>query len=110
MEKIPSASNYVLIDGTGVLGPYVAPELAALVEADVAVLAGGMKAWKANGMPLESGAARLASPPLDRYQRPYEGMDVAPEAMQAYLDWEFGLIEQLHRDGTHHFNPINLKP
>ena len=44
------------------------------------------------------------------YTRPYEGMDVAPEAMQAYLDWEFGLIEQLHRDGTHHFNPINLKP
>ena len=110
MEKIPSASNYVLVDETGVLGPYVAPELAALVEADLAVLAGGMKAWKANGMPLESGAARLASPPLDRYQRPYEGMDVAPEAMQAYLDWEFGLIEQLHRDGTHHFNPINLKP
>jgi len=28
--------------------------------------------------------------------------------MQAYLDWEFGLIEQLERDGTHHFKP--LKP
>lgn len=110
MEKIPSVSNYVLIDETGVLGSYVAPELAALVDANLVVLAGGMKIWKANNMPLENGAARLASPPLDRYQRPYEGADVAPEAMQAYLDWEFGLIEQLRRDGTHHFNPINLRP
>jgi hypothetical protein len=23
--------------------------------------------------------------------------------MQAYLDWEFGLVEQLGKDGTHHF-------
>jgi hypothetical protein len=23
--------------------------------------------------------------------------------MQAYLDWEFGLVEQLGRDGTHGF-------
>ncbi|EJN01241.1 hypothetical protein PMI40_03337 [Herbaspirillum sp. YR522] len=24
-------------------------------------------------------------------------------AMQGYLDWEFGLVEQLGRDGTHGF-------
>ena len=24
-------------------------------------------------------------------------------AMQAYLDWEYGLVEQLGRDGTHGF-------
>jgi hypothetical protein len=24
--------------------------------------------------------------------------------MQAYLDWEYGLIAQLDRDGTHFFN------
>jgi len=23
--------------------------------------------------------------------------------MQAYLDWEFGLVDQLGKDGTHHF-------
>jgi hypothetical protein len=49
---------------------------------------------------------RLASPPIDRYKRPYEGTDAPREAMQAYLDWEFGLIEQLRRDGTHHFRPL----
>src|SRR6202795_1601161 len=50
-------------------------------------------------------------PPLDlpkpdsshRYRRPYEGTNVAPEAMQAYLDWEFGLVEQLRLDASHGF-------
>jgi rhodanese-related sulfurtransferase len=38
-----------------------------------------------------------------RYRRPYEGTDVATGAMQAYLDWEYGLVEQLRRDATHGF-------
>ena len=41
--------------------------------------------------------------PAQRYRRPYEGTDASPEKMQAYLDWEFGLVEQLRRDGTHGF-------
>ena len=41
--------------------------------------------------------------PAHRYRRPYEGTDASPEKMQAYLDWEFGLVEQLRRDGTHGF-------
>jgi rhodanese-related sulfurtransferase len=41
--------------------------------------------------------------PSLRYRRPYEGTDVDTGAMQAYLDWEYGLVEQLRRDGTHGF-------
>ena len=41
--------------------------------------------------------------PSHRYRRPYEGTDVGTGAMQAYLDWEYGLVEQLHRDATHGF-------
>jgi rhodanese-related sulfurtransferase len=41
--------------------------------------------------------------PSQRYRRPYEGTDVAREAMQAYLDWEYGLVDQLRRDATHGF-------
>ena len=41
--------------------------------------------------------------PSHRYRRPYEGTDAAPGAMQAYLDWEYGLVEQLRRDATHGF-------
>ena len=41
--------------------------------------------------------------PSHRYRRPYEGTDIDPSAMQAYLDWEFGLVDQLRRDSTHGF-------
>jgi rhodanese-related sulfurtransferase len=41
--------------------------------------------------------------PSRRYRRPYEGTDVDTAAMQAYLDWEYGLVEQLRRDATHGF-------
>jgi rhodanese-related sulfurtransferase len=41
--------------------------------------------------------------PSHRYRRPYEGNDIATGAMQAYLDWEYGLVEQLRRDATHGF-------
>ena len=41
--------------------------------------------------------------PSHRYRRPYEGTNVATGAIQAYLDWEYGLVEQLRRDATHGF-------
>ena len=49
--------------------------------------------------------ATTASPSSarDRYRRPYEGTDNSAEAMQAYLEWEYGLVDQLARDGTHGF-------
>ena len=55
--------------------------------------------------PLEAGPPQLLPKPdpAHRYRRPYEGTESAEKAMQAYLDWEFGLVEQLRRDGTHGF-------
>ena len=41
--------------------------------------------------------------PAHRYRRPYEGTGADKAAMQAYLDWEFGLVDQLRRDATHGF-------
>lgn len=55
--------------------------------------------------PLEPGPPEvLPKPdPSHRYRRPYEGTGVDTQAMQAYLDWEFGLVEQLRRDDSHGF-------
>jgi rhodanese-related sulfurtransferase len=55
--------------------------------------------------PLESGSdgAPIPRGPEGRYKRPYEGTDNRAAAMQAYLDWEYGLVDQLARDGTHGF-------
>jgi len=58
--------------------------------------------------PLEQGPDAAPPPrgPEGRYKRPYEGTDNKQVAMQAYLDWEYGLVDQLARDGTHGFTVI----
>ena len=109
LARLPRASRYVVTSDDGLLAQFVAPELAERVSGEVYVLSGGTQAWLQAGYEMETGATRLASEPIDRYQRPYEGTDAPPEAMQAYLDWEFGLIEQLRRDGTHHFQPLTAE-
>jgi rhodanese-related sulfurtransferase len=55
--------------------------------------------------PMETGGdgAPPRRGPEGRYKRPYEGTDNPQAAMQAYLDWEYGLVAQLARDGTHGF-------
>ena len=111
LDALPRAARYVLASAAGVLAPYAAADLRTLLAArqqaaQVLVLDGGTQAWAAAGLPLEPGEARLATPRTDRYRRPYEGTDAPREAMQGYLDWEFGLVEQLGRDGTHHFRVV----
>ena len=92
--------------GSSALARFAAADLTRLTRLPVAVLAGGNTAWVAEGQPVETGDAGLASPRIDRYRRPYEGTDAPREAMQAYLDWEYGLVEQLGRDGTHGFQVL----
>ena len=70
---------------------------------DAVALDGGTDAWRAAGAALVPGAERLSTPITDVYKRPYEGTDNATGAMQAYLEWEYGLVAQLARDGTHGF-------
>ncbi|MEC5397410.1 rhodanese homology domain-containing protein [Uliginosibacterium sp. H1] len=105
----------VLTSPDDLMARYAAAELQTLIEAaghtqlsdtQLFILGGGTQAWVAAKLPLEHGETRLASPRIDRYRRPYEGTDAPREAMQGYLDWEFGLVEQLGRDGTHHFRVL----
>ena len=103
LKNIPKVDRYVLTSTPAELSAFIAQEFADLTKAEVLVLEGGNAAWMNAGLDVEKGPVHLASPPLDRYKRPYEGTNVDPAAMQAYLDWEFGLVEQLGRDGTHHF-------
>jgi len=106
----PPAGRIVVTGGAGevaqALARFTAADLATLTGRAVAVLAGGTTAWAAAGRPLASGEAAALSPRIDRYRRPYEGTDAPRAAMQAYLDWEFGLVAQLGRDGTHGFKVL----
>ncbi|MEQ5841152.1 rhodanese-related sulfurtransferase [Paraburkholderia acidicola] len=103
LRELPDAKRYVVTCATSALAPFAAPEIAALTGKPVHLLAGGTAAWIQAGLPVESGDTQLASPRIDRYRRPYEGTDSAHEAMNAYLEWEYGLVAQLERDGTHGF-------
>ena len=106
VPALPRAARYVATSDDGVLAQFAAPELAALTGAHVTVLAGGTAAWRAAGHPMRGGLEHAAGPVHDVYKRPYEGTDNAASAMQAYLDWEFGLVAQLERDGTHGFRVL----
>jgi len=98
-------ARIVLADDDGVRAPMTASWLAQMGwEVFVIDPPPPAGAWR------ETGAPPVAhSVGAQRYRRPYEGTDAPPEAMQAYLDWEFGLVEQLARDGTHHFQVIQVQ-
>jgi len=102
----PTADRVVVTSPDGVVAAFAAPRVARVVSAPVEVVAGGTAAWQAAGLPLEQGPEHLSTPPSDVYKRPYEGTDNAAVAMQAYLDWEYGLVAQLERDGTHGFRVL----
>ena len=106
IKKLPTAEKYVLTSSDGSLAKFALNEFQALTKSKVYVLDGGTKTWTNGGNKLEKSAAgqnHLASPEIDRYKRPYEGTNNATEAMEAYLEWEYGLVDQLSKDGTHGF-------
>ncbi|MFT7773775.1 rhodanese-like domain-containing protein [Roseateles sp.] len=107
LKGLPEAPKRIVATcGTSLLARLAAVDIQALTDIPVSVLEGGNAAWAAAGQPLQPGGERLLSPRIDRYRRPYEGTDAPREAMQGYLDWEFGLVAQLGRDGTHGFRVL----
>ncbi|RZK00697.1 MAG: thiosulfate sulfurtransferase [Novosphingobium sp.] len=91
-------ARIVLVDDLGSRADMTASWLAQLGW-EVFVLDGAFAGELATG----SDGAPAPRGPEGRYKRPYEGTDNAEAAMQAYLDWEYGLVGQLERDGTHGF-------
>jgi rhodanese-related sulfurtransferase len=91
-------ARILLTDNMGVRADMTASWLAQM-GFEVYVLEGGYDGT------LEVGPPKIVPKPdpSHRYRRPYEGTDVDRTAMQAYLDWEYGLVEQLRRDATHGF-------
>ena len=91
-------ARIVLADDLGSRADMTASWLAQMAW-DVYVLDSALEARVANEEP-------FAVPPRSkrgRYKRPYEGTDSPEQAMQAYLEWEYGLVAQLERDGSHGF-------
>ena len=108
VTQLPAAARVIVTCPDGRLSRHAVAPLRALLPATTQVLwlAGGTLAWQAAGGTLERSDSGILSERIDRYRRPYEGTDNPREAMQGYLDWEFGLVAQLGRDGTHGFHVI----
>ena len=106
LDRLGGPSRLVLTSADGALAAFAAADLPEHPGTEVAVLAGGTAGWAQSGRPLQAGQGVLLSPLIDIYRRPYEGTGVDAAAMQAYLDWEHGLVAQLERDGTHGFTVL----
>ncbi|MDR1686168.1 MAG: hypothetical protein LBR82_06990 [Desulfovibrio sp.] len=104
LPSLPASARIILTSPDGILAALAAPELSVRARRPVSALAGGTAAWQAEHRPLETGLPRSLVPVDDCYKRPYEGTDNSREAMQNYIDWELGLVEQIRRDGTARFN------
>ena len=110
-QRAAAPKRVVLTCADGVASAHAQSDLRqaltlAQVKASVHGLVGGNAAWRSSGQVLVQGEKGWVAERIDRYRRPYEGTANPHAAMQAYLDWEFGLVEQLKRDGTHHFQVI----
>jgi len=102
LDKLPAAGNLVLTSEDGTIARYAAAELR--TRRPINVLAGGTTAWKAEGLPLETGMGRLAGELDDvsvsaRDRPPAE----RERYMREYLAWEIDLVNQIARDADCRF-------
>jgi rhodanese-related sulfurtransferase len=97
IKQQPGATRIVLVSPDGEVAALAAQEAAGSLP--VAILAGGMKAWRDAKLPVETGHIRMADPPTDVWYRPYDNNQEVEAAMRQYLDWEVDLVPQVKRDG-----------
>jgi rhodanese-related sulfurtransferase len=102
LDKLPAHGDLVLTSEDGRVARFAAAELR--TRRPVKVVAGGTAAWKAAGLPLETGMGRLASEPDDvalsaRDRPPAE----REHYMREYLAWEIDLVNQIARDADCRF-------
>ena len=100
------ADTIVLTSPDGALARLAAADLAGSASVPVTVLAGGTKAWVEAGLPLETGATRMASTPEDVVLSARERGQGREEAMREYLAWEIDLVNQMATDDDHRFRVV----
>jgi len=102
LDKLPPQGELVLTSEDGAIARFAAAEIS--TRRPVKALAGGTAAWKAAGLPLETGMGPLASEPDDvslsaRDRPPAE----REHYMREYLAWEIDLVNQIARDADCRF-------
>jgi len=106
LAKLPSHQATVLTSADGTLAALAAAELQAMASAPVMTLAGGTQAWVQAGLPLETGATRMADQADDVFLSPRERGQNREDAMREYLTWEINLVNDMANDDDHRFRII----
>jgi rhodanese-related sulfurtransferase len=106
LGKLPKPRTFVLSSPDGALARLAAAELASSANTEFMVLAGGTEAWKAAGLPLETGLAHMASEPDDVVLSARERGQGREEAMREYLAWEIDLVNQMATDDDQRFRVV----
>lgn len=98
--QLAHAGLILLTSPDGRLAHYAAHELrAARPDLMIRVLDGGTAAWRAAGWQLAAGMERPLTTVDDVWRKPYDNEAEVRQAMEDYLTWELGLVEQVERDG-----------
>jgi rhodanese-related sulfurtransferase len=103
LAVLPSRSWLVFTSEDGVLARFAAADVESHTEARVAALMGGNQSWRDSKFELVSGSHGMDEDTDDVWVSPYDNPDNLEAAMNAYLSWEVGLVEQIERDGTTRF-------
>lgn len=103
LTKLPATDTVVFTSSDGRLAALASADAAGLRTAPVFALEGGTAAWRASGLPLESGETRMATAPDDIRLRAREQKEGVEEAMRAYLSWEIDLANQMATDDDQRF-------
>ena len=102
-HKVPVASHYVVVCDQDDLASFFADELSCQVGKPVSRLIDGMRSWTTAGLDTQTGMSQPLTDTSDVFHRPYDRESGRRAAMQAYLDWEVALLEQVKRDATVRF-------
>jgi len=107
-ERAGEPDAIVLTSPDGALARLAAANLAGSANVPVMVLAGGTEAWAGAGLPLETGATRMASDPDDVVLSARERGQGREEAMREYLAWEIDLVNQMATDDDQRFRVVTV--
>jgi len=102
----PDSGRVVLYADDDRLAHLAAQSAAGLVDVEILVLAGGLDAWRAAGLPVQADDGKMAlatTATNDVWYKPYDTDDQVRAKMEEYLVWEVGLVDQINRDDTVHF-------
>ena len=102
-DKLAQSGAIVCTSPDGVFARFAAADLGGIASVPVKVLAGGTAAWRAAGMPVETGETVMWEANDDVYYKPYDRKSQVEQAMQDYLDWEVALMEKIARDSDVRF-------